>query len=58
MVGRSFLLQVPAPKLRAYLQDVLLLPQTTDCVIQGHRIRLILKKQPANRFSCQSEFSG
>lgn len=44
MAGRSFLLQVPASKRRAYLQDALLLPQTTDCVIQGHCIRLILKQ--------------
>lgn len=44
MAGRSFLLQVPALKRRAYLQDALLLPQTTDCVIQGHCIRLILKQ--------------
>lgn len=44
MAGRSFLLQVPASNRRAYLQDALLLPQTTDCVIQGHCIRLILKQ--------------
>lgn len=44
MAGRSFLLRVPASKRRAYLQDALLLPQTTDCVIQGHCIRLILKQ--------------
>ncbi|HGJ5890596.1 MAG TPA: ATP-binding cassette domain-containing protein [Arsenophonus apicola] len=51
MAGRSFLLQVPASQRRAYLQDALLLPQTTDCVIQGHYIRVILKEN-----SQQSDF--
>lgn len=51
MAGRSFLLQVPASQRRAYLQEALLLPQTTDCVIQGHYIRVILKEN-----SQQSDF--
>lgn len=44
IAGRSFLLRVPASQRRAYLQEALLLPQTTDCVIQGHYIRVILKE--------------
>ncbi|MFV9998393.1 MAG: hypothetical protein AB8W37_12910 [Arsenophonus endosymbiont of Dermacentor nuttalli] len=49
--GRSFLLQVPAQQHHTYLQDALLLPQTTECVIQGHHIRVILKENcQANDF--------
>ncbi|HGJ5864418.1 MAG TPA: ATP-binding cassette domain-containing protein [Arsenophonus nasoniae] len=44
IAGRSFLLRVPASQRRAYLQEALLLPLTTDCVIQGHYIRVILKE--------------
>nr|WP_282666931.1 ATP-binding cassette domain-containing protein [Providencia rustigianii] len=43
MAGRSFLLDVPATKKRTILQDALVLPETTDGVIQGRYIRLILK---------------
>lgn len=43
MVGRSFLLDVPAANKRTVLQDALVLPETTDGVIQGRYIRLILK---------------
>lgn len=49
MAGRTFLLQVPTSQRRAYLQDALLLPQTTDCVIQGHYIRVILKENNQQR---------
>lgn len=43
MLGRSFLLDVPAANKRALLQDALVLPETTDGVIQGRYLRLILK---------------
>ncbi|MCW2258218.1 ABC-2 type transport system ATP-binding protein [Providencia alcalifaciens] len=43
MLGRSFLLDVPAENKRAILQDALVLPETTDGVIQGRYLRLILK---------------
>ncbi|EKT61765.1 ATP-binding cassette domain-containing protein [Providencia burhodogranariea] len=43
MSGRSFLLEVPAANKRALLQDALVLPETTDGVIQGRYLRLILK---------------
>jgi len=43
MLGRSFLLDVPAANKRAILQDALVLPETTDGVIQGRYLRLILK---------------
>ncbi|MEX0422356.1 ABC transporter ATP-binding protein [Providencia rettgeri] len=43
MAGRSFLLDVPATQKRTVLQNVLVLPETTDGVIQGRYIRLILK---------------
>lgn len=44
MVGRSYLLEVPAEDKRTVLQDALVLPETTDGVIQGRYIRLILKE--------------
>ncbi|AXH62336.1 MULTISPECIES: ATP-binding cassette domain-containing protein [Providencia] len=43
MAGRSFLLDVPATQKRTVLQNALVLPETTDGVIQGRYIRLILK---------------
>lgn len=43
MAGRSFLLDVPASQKRTVLQNALVLPETTDGVIQGRYIRLILK---------------
>ncbi|MGG4672653.1 ATP-binding cassette domain-containing protein [Providencia sp. Me1] len=43
MAGRSFLLDVPATQKRTILQNALVLPETTDGVIQGQYIRLILK---------------
>ncbi|HHR5881752.1 TPA: ATP-binding cassette domain-containing protein [Providencia alcalifaciens] len=43
MAGRSFLLEVPATQKRTILQNALVLPETTDGVIQGRYIRLILK---------------
>lgn len=43
MVGRSFLLDVPATQKRTVLQNALVLPETTDGVIQGRYLRLILK---------------
>ena len=43
MEGRSFLLDVPAAQKRTQLQNALVLPETTDGVIQGRYIRLILK---------------
>nr|WP_285316263.1 ATP-binding cassette domain-containing protein [Providencia rettgeri] len=43
MAGRSFLLDVPATQKRTILQNALVLPETTDGVIQGRYIRLILK---------------
>ncbi|MEQ5571886.1 ATP-binding cassette domain-containing protein [Providencia huaxiensis] len=43
MAGRSFLLDVPATQKRTVLQNALVLPETTDGVIQGRYVRLILK---------------
>ncbi|AMG66794.1 ATP-binding cassette domain-containing protein [Providencia stuartii] len=43
MVGRSYLLDVPAANKRTILQNALVLPETSDGVIQGRYIRLILK---------------
>ncbi|WP_272526569.1 ATP-binding cassette domain-containing protein [Providencia sp. PROV219] len=43
MAGRSFLLDVPASQKRTVLQNALVLPETTDGVIQSRYIRLILK---------------
>ncbi|MEQ5726775.1 ATP-binding cassette domain-containing protein [Providencia rettgeri] len=43
MAGRSFLLDVPATQKRTVLQNALVLPETTDGMIQGRYIRLILK---------------
>lgn len=43
MAGRSYLLEVPAPQKRTVLQNALVLPETTDGVIQGRYVRLILK---------------
>ncbi|HGN1706620.1 TPA: ATP-binding cassette domain-containing protein [Providencia rettgeri] len=43
MAGRSYLLDVPATQKRTVLQNALVLPETTDGVIQGRYIRLILK---------------
>ncbi|MEQ5209222.1 ABC transporter ATP-binding protein, partial [Proteus sp. fly-1067] len=43
MVGRSFLLEVPAAHKRTTLQNALVLPETTDGDIQGRYVRLILK---------------
>ncbi|EKT58307.1 ATP-binding cassette domain-containing protein [Providencia sneebia] len=43
MVGRSFLLEIPAENKRSVLQNALILPETTDGVIQGKYLRLILK---------------
>ncbi|HGN0867432.1 ABC-2 type transport system ATP-binding protein [Providencia alcalifaciens] len=43
MAGRSFLLDVPPTQKRTILQNALVLPETTDGVIQGRYIRLILK---------------
>lgn len=43
MAGRSFLLDVPATQKRTVLQNALVLPETTDGVIQGRYIRLIFK---------------
>ncbi|MGG4608621.1 ATP-binding cassette domain-containing protein [Providencia sp. Me31A] len=43
MAGRSYLLDVPATQKRTILQNALVLPETTDGVIQGRYIRLILK---------------
>nr|WP_308282232.1 ATP-binding cassette domain-containing protein [Providencia rettgeri] len=43
MAGRSYLLDAPANQKRTVLQNALVLPETTDGVIQGRYIRLILK---------------
>lgn len=43
MAGRSYLLEVPAAQKRTVLQNALVLPETTDGVIQGRYVRLILK---------------
>lgn len=43
MAGRSYLLDVPTTQKRTVLQNALVLPETTDGVIQGRYIRLILK---------------
>ncbi|WP_275075059.1 ATP-binding cassette domain-containing protein [Providencia rettgeri] len=43
MAGRSYLLEVPAAQKRTVLQNALILPETTDGVIQGRYVRLILK---------------
>lgn len=43
MAGRSYLLDVPATQKRTVLQNALVLPETTDGVIQGRYIRLILE---------------
>lgn len=43
MIGRSFLLEVPDTSKRTILQNALILPETTDGVIQGRYVRLILK---------------
>lgn len=43
MAGRSYLLEVPAAQKRTILQNALVLPETTDGVIQGRYVRLILK---------------
>lgn len=43
MAGRSYLLDIPAQYRRATLQNALVLPETTDGVIQGRYVRLILR---------------
>lgn len=43
MAGRSYLLDIPAQYRRATLQNALVLPETTDGVIQGCYVRLILR---------------
>ena len=54
MVGRSFLLEVPATQKRTILQNALVLPETTDGVIQGRYIRLILKPQASQQSLLQA----
>ncbi|WP_368877604.1 ATP-binding cassette domain-containing protein [Providencia vermicola] len=53
MVGRSYLLEVPAENKRTVLQDALVLPETTDGVIQGRYIRLILKENASKELLLQ-----